>query len=108
MFGQADTFYDYTCLGTGTPTGCLVPVLTSDPVNNSLHFYYGDFDGPTEGTYIVDLLFTVTVNDDPFADRLQLTNQVHCLRGQHQRRHRSWRRHHPARLTEPVLLRQKP
>jgi LPXTG-site transpeptidase (sortase) family protein len=71
-FGPSDTFYAYSSI---------TPGITSNTANNRLNFLYGDFDGTTEQQYIVDLLFTVTVSDDPFADRLYLTNQAHAYEG---------------------------
>ncbi len=44
--------------------------------NNTLIFDYGTADDPTNTPGTVDILFTVTVADDPFADGLFLTNQV--------------------------------
>jgi len=107
MFGPEDTYYAYSCLGTGTPVGCLLPSLTSDVGNNSLTFDYGDFDGPDEQEYIVDLLFTVTVNNDPFADRLFLTNQVHGFEGSTNAGTVAGDAIQQIVLTEPVLLSNK-
>ncbi|MCJ7824909.1 MAG: isopeptide-forming domain-containing fimbrial protein, partial [Anaerolineales bacterium] len=107
MLGPNDDFYAYTCLGTGTPVGCLAPTLTSNIGNNSLTFDYGDFDGPDEQQYIVDLLFTVTVNDDPFADRLFLTNQAHAFEGSTNAGESSADAIQQIVLTEPVLLSNK-
>ncbi|MFZ5885657.1 MAG: sortase [Chloroflexota bacterium] len=72
QFGPSDTFRNYSAI---------VPAITSDSANNRLNFIYGNFDGPTEQQYIVDILFTVTVSDDPFTDRLYLTNQAHAYEG---------------------------
>jgi LPXTG-site transpeptidase (sortase) family protein len=80
-FGPADTFYAYTCVGSGTPAGCLAPTLTPDATNNALNFYYGDYNDSRHQPTTVDLLFTVTVSSEPFADRLYLTNQVHGFEG---------------------------
>ena len=107
MFGPEDSFYAYTCLGTGTPASCLAPALTSNTGNNRLTFDYGDFDGPDEQQYIVDLLFTVTVNDDPFADRLFLTNQVHAFEGSTNAGTVAADDIVQIVLTEPVLLSKK-
>ncbi|MBN1438978.1 MAG: sortase [Anaerolineales bacterium] len=71
-FGPADTFYDYSEI---------VPALASDTGNNSLEFHYGDFDDPASQSTTVDLLFTVTVATEPFADGLYLTNQVYAVEG---------------------------
>ena len=85
-FGPADTFYAYTCSGvgpppTGTPPACLPPTLSSDAGNNRLRFYYGDFNDSRHLARQVELLFTLIVSDDPFADRLYLTNQVNGVEG---------------------------
>ena len=66
-FGESDTFRNYSMI---------VPILTVDSLNNSFTIFYGDFDSTSNLSTIIDLLFTVTVSDDPFADGLYLTNQV--------------------------------
>ena len=66
-FGPDDTFRTYSDI---------VPVLTNDTVSNSLLFTYGNYDDTRNQTNTVDILFTVTVSNDPFADGLYLTNQV--------------------------------
>ncbi|HEY9075989.1 MAG TPA: sortase [Anaerolineaceae bacterium] len=68
-FGPSDTFYGYT-------SNTLAPSISSDPAQNSVNFYYGDYANPTNQPSTVDILFTVTVNNKPFADGLFLTNQV--------------------------------
>lgn len=45
-----------------------------DAAANSLRFNFGTYDDPTSQSTRIDLLFTVTVQDDPFADGLYLTN----------------------------------
>lgn len=67
QFGPADTF------NTAAPG---LPILTTDAVNNALIFTYGTFDDPANQPRAIDLLFTVTVTGDPFADGLTLSNQV--------------------------------
>jgi uncharacterized repeat protein (TIGR01451 family)/fimbrial isopeptide formation D2 family protein len=52
------------------------PTITTDAASNSINFFFGDADDPNNIPRVVDLLFTVTVRDDPFADALFLTNQV--------------------------------
>ena len=71
-FGPSDTYRAYSLI---------TPSPSANVANNRLEFSYGDFDGPIEQTYTIDLLFTVTVSDDPFADRLFLTNQAHAFEG---------------------------
>ena len=84
--GPNDTFYEYSCTSagpppTGTPPGCLPPALSHDTTSNWLRMYFGDFNDTRNQEATVDLLFTVTVSDDPFADRLYLTNQVQSTEG---------------------------
>jgi uncharacterized repeat protein (TIGR01451 family)/fimbrial isopeptide formation D2 family protein len=74
-FGPADTFYVYSGI---------IPDLTLlavDIANNRLPFWYGDYDDIRNQTTTVDLLFTVTVSDEPFADGLYLTNEAHAYEG---------------------------
>ncbi|MFQ3670748.1 MAG: hypothetical protein SNJ84_04760, partial [Verrucomicrobiia bacterium] len=52
------------------------PTITVDPSSNFITFFFGDADDPNNLPRVIDLLFTVTVRDDPFADALFLTNQV--------------------------------
>jgi fimbrial isopeptide formation D2 family protein/uncharacterized repeat protein (TIGR01451 family) len=66
-FGPAETFR--------TISG-IVPTLTTDATANSARFFWGDYDDPANRPSEIDILFTVTVRDDPFADGLFLTNQV--------------------------------
>lgn len=54
----------------------IVPTTSIDTAANFLRFAYGTFDDPANQAATIDLLFTVTVSDDPFADSLFLTNQV--------------------------------
>ena len=57
----------------GTP----VPTISSNATNNLLTFSYpANIDDPTNTPRTVDILFTVTVGAQPFADGLFLTNQV--------------------------------
>lgn len=71
-FGPSDTFYAYSGL---------VPTVQAYDSENSLEFFYGDFDDTRDLNTVVDLLFTVTVTNDPFADGLFLTNQVRAHEG---------------------------
>ena len=51
------------------------PVITLDPVSNSIKFDYGDFDNP--GTFAnpkIDLLYTLQVGNQVTQDNLLLTN----------------------------------
>ncbi len=71
-FGPSDTFFDYSGI---------VPAVSANGTNNSLRFFYGDFDDPRSQSTTVDLLFTVTVATEPFADQMYLTNQAHAIEG---------------------------
>ena len=71
-FGPADTFRAYSGFA---------PVLSTDATSNSLTLAYGSFDDPRNQSTTIDLLFTVTVGNDPFADGLFLTNQANATAG---------------------------
>ena len=79
-FGGDDTFFDYSTI---------TPALASDvdgdgnpdDESNTLRFYYGDFDSPSNQAKTIHILFSVAVNTEPFADGLYLTNQVHVHEG---------------------------
>jgi len=70
--GPLDTFFALSGIN---------PALSSDASANAVSFDYGIFDDPTNSATVVDLIFTVTVNDEPFADGLFLVNQVHASEG---------------------------
>ena len=65
-FGPADTF---RAIYGATPA-------VSSTASNSVQFAYGNFDIDPSVESNIDILFTVTASDDPFADGLFLTNQV--------------------------------
>lgn len=81
-----------SCFGAGTPpTGhyCFGPNNTlpfvggrptlSFPGGNSVRFDYNTFDDPTSlapPNNVIELLFTLTIQNDPFVDGLFLTNQI--------------------------------
>ncbi|MCJ7511344.1 MAG: isopeptide-forming domain-containing fimbrial protein, partial [Anaerolineales bacterium] len=68
--GLTDTF--------SGPTGIsgISPLLTPTGSSNSLRIFYGSFDDSSNRASKIDLLFTITVTQDPFADGLFLTNQL--------------------------------
>jgi large repetitive protein len=66
--GPADTFHALV-------PAPAAPGLSSDPVSNSVSLFYGDYAAPLPGTpSVADILFTVTVRNNAFADGLLLTN----------------------------------
>lgn len=73
-FGPTETWRDHAGLAG-------IPTLTQDDPSNFVTFTYGNFDGVNDESKQIDLLFSVTVSDDPFADGLFLTNQVNANEG---------------------------
>ena len=71
-YGPSDTSYAVTGL---------TPVITTTVSTNTVDFGFGNFDDPLDTTTMVDVLFTVTVQPDPFVDGLFLTNQVRANEG---------------------------
>lgn len=65
-FGPAETLRGITGI---------VPSISTTAASNLVTFTIGTFDDPSSPPAEVDILFTVTVNDEPFADDLLLTNQ---------------------------------
>lgn len=68
-YGPAHTFIPPAFPGAPSPT------VSLDTVSNSIAFDFGDYeatDGRTSAT--IDILFTMTITDEPFADGLYLTN----------------------------------
>ncbi len=59
---------------TDTLNALRTPTLTLDPVANALVFTYGDIQDAGNVQRVVDLLFTVQVQDRPFAGSLSLAN----------------------------------
>jgi len=48
-----------------------------NPATNSYRVDFGSFDSPSNGSGVVDLLFTIPIQDNPAADGLLFTNQAH-------------------------------
>lgn len=74
-----------SCLGPGDTYHSLpaanTPAVSNNGTSNWVRWSYGDYDGPNNTPSVIDLLFTVTVQDDPFADNLHLTNQAYATEG---------------------------
>ena len=73
--GSNDTF---STLTTPVPSA---PTLSTDGIANTVKFSYAAYDNTSDITSMVDLLFTVTVTGEPFADGLFLTNQANVTEG---------------------------
>jgi LPXTG-site transpeptidase (sortase) family protein len=69
MFGPGDDFWAFSGI---------MPAVSVDALANKLTFTYGDFSNTptTPVSKHVDILFTLVVTGDPFADQLYLTNQA--------------------------------
>ena len=82
-FGPGHTLNDrvFTSGGPNTPPTLTLPADGS----NSIVFNFGTFDAPPQAPadppVVLDILFTVQVTDQPFADGLLLTNQVQAQFG---------------------------
>ena len=63
----------------GNPGASQDPVVTSNPGANRINIYYANFDDTRNQSSTVDLLFSLIVADDPFADGLFLTNMAHAF-----------------------------
>ncbi len=71
-YGPSDTSYAVTAI---------TPTITTTVSTNTVAFGFGNFDDPLDTSTTVDVLFTVTVQPDPFVDGLFLTNQVRASEG---------------------------
>ena len=69
QIGPDDTFFSRS-LVLGNPRSPAVSVVGG----NGLQFDYGEFDDPQSTETQIDILFTVTVNDEVFEDGIFLTN----------------------------------
>ncbi len=116
--GPSDTFYSYMTNGLSNGTGTLTananntvptqdPVITSDAAGNSISIFYADYDDTRNQSSVVDLLFTVTVSAEPFADGLFLTNQAQVSEGSTNAGSSSADAIVQIKLTEPVLVGSK-
>src|SRR5512138_685248 len=99
-YGPADTLHLDPPLGPA-------PTVSIDTPNNELQFAYPAFDDPTNTSTRVDLLFSVNVSSEPFADLLKLTNQVHVAEGTTQLNPTDTDAIVQITLTEPVLTTKK-
>jgi uncharacterized repeat protein (TIGR01451 family)/fimbrial isopeptide formation D2 family protein len=70
-----------SCLGPSNTFSGVTPTLTTNSAANSITWTYGDYDSNANALSTIDLLFTVTVNNQPFADGLYLTNQANAQEG---------------------------
>ncbi|MGI6853293.1 isopeptide-forming domain-containing fimbrial protein [Mesorhizobium sp. 1B3] len=52
------------------------PTVTTNGAANSINFSFADFDLAPSQSGVIELLYTITATDHPFADGLLLTNQA--------------------------------
>ncbi|GAB4479904.1 MAG: hypothetical protein OHK0031_00630 [Anaerolineales bacterium] len=99
------------CLGTGdnyhSLPGAISPALTTDAAGNSVKWTYGNYDSTSNSPSKIELVFTVTVRDDPFADGLYLTNQANATETSTQSNSSDGNSIVQIQLTEPVLVGEK-
>ena len=63
-----------------TFTSEVITIETNTPGGeNRISFVYDEHDNAIAQETFIDILFTVTVTDEPFADGLYLTNQVRAI-----------------------------
>lgn len=99
-----DTFYDiWDMSDNGLLDDSVAPSLSIDTNANSVTIDFGRFDDTGFQASQVDLLLTVTVQNDPFADGLLLTNQAIAAEGSTNGTPVSQVDLIQVRLTEPVI-----
>ncbi len=98
--GPSDTFYNYMVTGTGGATGTaspttdpsssadplyhdgtITPNLVVDTNTNSVSITYPNYDDTRVLARTVDLLVSVVVTNEPYADQLYLTNEAYSYEG---------------------------
>ena len=72
QFGPTETLR--TLLGAG-----VVPTMSGAGAVNTLTFAYAPFDDPTDTTSKIDILYTVTMSDDPYPNGLTISNLIYAL-----------------------------
>lgn len=97
-FSPADTFYSYSNVQ---------PTVSIVSAGNTLKIEYGDFDDPRNQATVIELLFTIAVNTEPFTDGLKLTNQATVHEGSTQNNTSDSSAIIDFILDEPVLVGKK-
>ena len=79
QFGPSDQYLSRFETGLGySPPTISTP---TDGTNRAIFIFPTDLEDPEQRTTSIDILFTVPVEDKPFADGLFLTNQAHSQEG---------------------------
>lgn len=97
-FGQNDTFYN-----SNPGSSNFTPTLGFDSAANSLTITYGTYDDNAHPETTIELYFSITVQDDAFADGLFLTNIVRAEEGTTNNNNLVLDEIVQIELTEPVL-----
>lgn len=81
--GPSDNYHNLNSRGENVPPGnpVVVPTYATDGPSNRLTITYPAYDSVFNISSTIDILFSVTVTDDPFADGMFLTNQVNAAEG---------------------------
>jgi fimbrial isopeptide formation D2 family protein/uncharacterized repeat protein (TIGR01451 family) len=71
-----DTLHLLTWLYLFPWTGSVTPTFATNTSDNTLSFIYPEFNDPYNRSSLIDILFTVEVTPEPFADNFNITNMV--------------------------------
>ena len=77
-FGPDHTLHNATLVRDNGSAFNGIPTIIPNGTNNTVQFDFGTFDdnGAASGPQVIDILFTVAANDEPFGNGLFLTNQA--------------------------------
>ena len=76
QYGPSDDFHSLSMVVDSVTVHAPTPSILIDDTANSVEFHYGDYAQFPSIKSTADILFTVTVSTEPFADGLLLTNQA--------------------------------
>ena len=79
--GPSDNYHNLNTRVPAETNPVVTPVFSVDGVANSLTITFPEYDSITNTDSIIDILFSLTVESDPFADGLFLTNQASASEG---------------------------
>lgn len=75
-YWPTDTLHTLTWLYLFPWTGSVIPVFSSNVSENTLSLSYPPFNDYENRASVIDILFTVEVTPEPFADNFNITNMV--------------------------------
>lgn len=79
--GPNDTYHSLNSAPVNEPNSVVVPIYVTSGTANSLTITYPTYDSVSNHDSVIDILFSLTVESDPFADGLFLTNQANSQEG---------------------------